>query len=104
MRGKIFLLIFGMFVVVLLMGFVFMQNPFLSLTTKTIISNEEPSEIIEKVYRCDKNVYNCADFSTHEEAEKVFLGCGEEDIHYLDGDDDGNPCEVLNGYEDEYRF
>ena len=45
---------------------------------------------------CNSNYYNCADFSTQEEAQAVMEYCGAEtDIHYLDGDDDGIACESL---------
>jgi hypothetical protein len=44
---------------------------------------------------CGYNAYNCADFKTHAEAQKVFRECGANDIHHLDGDDDGLACETL---------
>jgi len=45
---------------------------------------------------CSYNAYNCDDFSTCSEVMKVFNTC-RNDIHYLDGDDDGIPCESLCG-------
>ena len=47
---------------------------------------------------CTYNYYNCPDFSTYREAREVFDYCksqGQGDIHWLDGDDDGIPCEAL---------
>ena len=43
---------------------------------------------------CDYNAYNCEDFSTCSEVMEIFYVCGY-DVHYLDGDDDGIPCEIL---------
>lgn len=45
---------------------------------------------------CSYNAYNCGDFSTCSEVMEVFNSCSY-DIHYLDGDDDGIPCESLCG-------
>lgn len=52
----------------------------------------ESEEII-----CSYNAYNCSDFSTHAEAQSVFEYCGgiDNDIHRLDGDNDGIACESL---------
>jgi len=44
---------------------------------------------------CDSNFYNCGDFSTHDEAQAVYDECGSDDIHRLDGDNDGLACESL---------
>ncbi len=46
---------------------------------------------------CQSNVYNCTDFKTQAEAQKVFDACGgaSNDIHKLDADKDGTPCESL---------
>lgn len=46
---------------------------------------------------CSSNVYNCSDFSTHDEAQGVFEYCGgaDNDIHRLDADKDGLACESL---------
>lgn len=38
--------------------------------------------------------YNCSDFKTHAEALEVF-NKHNSDIHHLDGDADGVPCENL---------
>jgi hypothetical protein len=50
-------------------------------------SNEE--------YVCTSNYYDCSHFSTQSEAQKVYDACGADDIHFLDGDDDGVACETL---------
>ena len=51
----------------------------------------------ESVPICSSNYYNCADFNTQSEAQAVFEYCGGigNDIHWLDGDDDGVACESL---------
>lgn len=41
-----------------------------------------------------KKNYDCIDFKTQEEAQKVFKS-HITDIYYLDGDDDGIACELL---------
>ncbi len=59
------------------------------LTSTTINKNSK--------YECNYNKYNCSDFSTQREAQKVFKICGgkENDIHQLDGGGDGRACEGL---------
>jgi micrococcal nuclease len=56
-----------------------------------------PSSSYGNGYTCSANVYNCSDFSTHAEAQHVYLLCGgvENDIHRLDRDSDGDACESL---------
>ena len=46
---------------------------------------------------CSANTYNCGDFSSYSEALNVFEICGgvSNDIHRLDADKDGVPCETL---------
>jgi len=46
---------------------------------------------------CTSNYYNCSDFKTQAEAQKVFDSCSgiANDIHKLDGDGDGKVCEAL---------
>ena len=47
---------------------------------------------------CSSNVYNCDAFKDWREAKKVFDTCGgvNNDVHHLDGDKDGIPCETLS--------
>lgn len=45
---------------------------------------------------CSSDYYNCGDFSTCSEVMEVFNACSS-DIHGLDKDDDGIPCETLCG-------
>jgi hypothetical protein len=45
----------------------------------------------------DSNL-DCANFDTHEEAQRV-LEQEPSDPHYLDGDDDGVACEELLPYK-----
>jgi len=44
---------------------------------------------------CEANWYDCDDFDTQEDAQYLWEYCGEDDIHNLDGDDDGIACETL---------
>lgn len=46
---------------------------------------------------CSENVYNCSDFDSYQEALRVFKACGgvSNDVHHLDGNGDGEPCESL---------
>ncbi len=46
---------------------------------------------------CASNSYNCTNFKTQAEAQKVFESCGgtSNDIHKLDRDGDGRVCESL---------
>lgn len=39
--------------------------------------------------------YDCADFSTHSEAQDFFESAGSGDPHGLDRDGDGEACETL---------
>lgn len=50
------------------------------------------------VCSCSGNIYNCKDFSTHNQAQSCFNYCvaqGVGDIHNLDRDNDGLACESL---------
>lgn len=49
------------------------------------------------VCECSGNIYNCSDFSTHNEAQSCFEYCGgvNNDVHKLDADHDGIACESL---------
>jgi hypothetical protein len=49
-------------------------------------------------YDCTRDVYNCMNFTTFDEAQYVFNLCNEQgagDIHGLDSDGDGVVCESL---------
>ena len=63
------------------------------------IDNREVREVVvfEGVYECNSNVYNCGSFGSWEEAQNLFEVCGGvgNDVHALDGDDDGVVCEGL---------
>ena len=43
---------------------------------------------------CNSDYYDCSDFNSCEEARFVLDSC-ESDIHHLDGDENGVPCESL---------
>ena len=57
----------------------------------------ENQETTNSGYVCSYNAYNCSDFKTQAEAQATFEACGgpTNDIHKLDGDDDGTACESL---------
>ena len=46
---------------------------------------------------CSQDIYDCNDFNTHGEAQELYELCGgvENDIHWLDGNKDGEACESL---------
>ena len=46
---------------------------------------------------CSGNIYNCADFGSHREAQACYEKCGgvDNDVHQLDRDLDGLACETL---------
>jgi hypothetical protein len=48
-------------------------------------------------YYCSSNTFDCSAFSTQSEAQSMFEFCGgtSNDVHWLDGDDDGIACELL---------
>jgi len=58
---------------------------------------EEEPETDTGDYICNSDSYNCGDFDTHNEAQAVFEVCGGvgNDVHGLDGDNDGIACESL---------
>ena len=58
-------------------------------------------KILNLNYQCDKNVYDCYNFASQFEAQKVFEACGDlsNDAHYLDRDGDGIACEALLKYD-----
>ena len=64
--------------------------------------NKAKLEVMEQEnsgkYICSYNYYDCEDFSSKAEAQAMFEKCGgtKNDIHYLDGDDDGIACELLS--------
>ncbi|MCA9308131.1 MAG: hypothetical protein R3B92_04395 [Patescibacteria group bacterium] len=50
--------------------------------------------------KCSPDKYNCANFEYQEDAQEVYEDCGgtidgKDDIHELDGDNDGLVCEHL---------
>ena len=64
--------------------------------TPTSTPKQQSSPSTEGII-CSYNAYNCSDFSTHAEAQRVFEYCGgvSNDVHRLDGDKDGLACEAL---------
>ncbi len=58
---------------------------------------QEPESSPAEDIICSYNAYNCSNFSTHTEAQSIFEYCGgiNNDIHRLDGDNNGIACESL---------
>lgn len=48
-------------------------------------------------YTCSANTYNCIDFKTQAQAQAVYDKCGgvSHDVHKLDKNKDGHPCDSL---------
>ena len=70
-----------------------MEDEIKRLSEEAVV--EEPEKLESTKYECSYNKYNCTDFKTQAEAQAVMKYCGNDDIHYLDGDDDGIACEAL---------
>jgi hypothetical protein len=51
----------------------------------------------ERLEKCSYNMYNCENFKTHQEAQKLYelYGGVNNDVHHLDRDLDGLACETL---------
>ena len=68
-------------------------------TTKaTTVPTPKPTTVKSAVCSCSGDIYNCADFSSHSEAQACFDYCksiGKGDIHRLDRDNNGYACESL---------
>lgn len=70
----------------------------LSSTISISTSQTSTNAISSSDYECSYNKYDCDNFSTHAQAQEVYLYCiglGAGNIHHLDGDDDGLACEAL---------
>ena len=65
-------------------------------TPNTILPESNAGEDAAKC-TCTGNTLNCSDFDTNSEAQACFQQCGgtSNDIHRLDGDNDGSACESL---------
>ncbi len=59
--------------------------------------DSETEKEIDKLFECDDDIYNCDDFTTQQEAQDMFELCGgtDNDVHGLDGDNDGVVCVSL---------
>jgi hypothetical protein len=68
---------------------------FLSLLfgcTESYVEKGPSIEFQTETNECSYNIYNCSDFKTQKEAQKVFEEC-KTDVHDLDRDNDGAACE-----------
>lgn len=65
----------------------------------TATNTPQPTATTALLYICDRDAYNCSDFSTQAAAQAVYDYCvaqGFGDIHRLDGNNDnGQACESL---------
>jgi len=71
---------------------------YLKIKLKTTTGASKPSRLREtRFYDDDYDEYNCEDFETWEQAQKVFESSGgvENDVRRLDRDHDGISCEAL---------
>ncbi|MBX3016181.1 MAG: excalibur calcium-binding domain-containing protein [Caldilineaceae bacterium] len=66
--------------------------------TSTPTRTPTATATIQLSYICDRDAYNCSDFSTQAAAQAVYDYCvnlGFGDIHRLDSNNDGEACESL---------
>ena len=77
---------------------IFVIGVIIAIVVAILMNGEPPEEKNIQKYICESDVYDCADFNTQAEAQEVYEGCGgiTNDIHWLDGDDDGSACESLS--------
>lgn len=71
---------------------------FMPVIVKVAGQSATPSPTPTGCLTCSANVYDCEDFSTQAEAQACYEYClalTGEDVHRLDGDDDGVACERL---------
>ncbi len=66
---------------------------------EALLERDENGNLLNISKICDAQAegfydYNCADFQTQPEAQKVYEQCGT-DVNRLDGDNDGIVCEAL---------
>lgn len=107
--GKIYLM-FVLLITLTFTGCTSTEDSNLQSNVKNINSNEDGNETYipynlgeisnsskSEKYNCSYNTYNCSDFLTHAEAQRVYTTCGgvNNDIHRLDRDKDGSACETL---------
>ncbi|MFC1756034.1 hypothetical protein ACFLZK_01460 [Patescibacteria group bacterium] len=101
---KVRLLMIGLFILLLAaLGLEVSQNDWdLGQLMKTGSFEESRVERTEGGHwligeECQKEKLNCANFAYQEDAQDLFEKCGglENDVHGLDGDNDGAVCEHL---------
>jgi hypothetical protein len=60
--------------------------------TESYVEKSPSIEFQTEQNECSYNTYNCSDFKTQKEAQKIFEICSN-DVHDLDRDNDGMACE-----------
>ncbi len=66
-------------------------------TSPPPVPETTPAESTVSTPVCTTNTYNCTDFKTQQEAQDVYNKCGglANDVHKLDKNKDGHPCDSL---------
>jgi hypothetical protein len=63
----------------------------------TATPEPSPTPVDAAACNCERNMYDCADFTTQAQAQACFDSClpTAGDVHFLDSNDDGEACETL---------
>lgn len=89
------IILFFLAVILIALLMVFVIVPLLSGEDRNNNNNAGEQQESSSSFECSVDSYNCADFRTQAEAQKVFDACGPEDVHGLDRDGNGEACESL---------
>ena len=102
MKKSAILFILGLLIILSLVIAIFVKGSFTAFTTsrasESISESPDFKPIVSMSYECTKDFYNCYDFETQADAQRIFELCGNAsgfDIHDLDRDGDGVACESL---------
>lgn len=89
-------------IIILILAVIFVIIPYFSEQKGTGDNNDNGEGIAvgepnPSTPICDRNVYNCGNFTTQAEAQVIFDACFKTagDIHGLDKDGNGKACESL---------
>ena len=95
---KIILIIIGGIILILLAGYLILNpNIFTKSSDKDNDADNFSGEGNDIAYDCIADIYNCGNFTTQTEAQRVFDYCFSMygDVHGLDKDGNGKVCESL---------
>lgn len=104
MKNSTYLILAIIGLVIILTGYFLTYDQDKELLKEKLPQVQDPVQEPPK-YICDHNTYNCGDLVTKSRAKEVFDYCmslGYGDIHLLDADEDGIPCE-LNSIEESEK-